>query len=165
MTRSRTRSTGTTLVGEPAPLQFESLPFDHPLYILFSSGTTGLPKAIVHSHGGITIEHFKNHGLSWDLQPRDRLLWFSTTAWMMWNALVSALLLRSAIVMIDGNPVYPDVGFQWRLAEETQATLMGAEPGVSDGLPQGRAAARRAIRPVPIAVDRRGGIAAAAGGL
>ena len=92
------------LLSEPAPLRFEPVAFDHPLYVLFSSGTTGLPKAIVHGHGGQLIEHHKNQGLGWDLKPGGRLQWFSTTAWMMWNALVSALLLRSSIVMLDGDP-------------------------------------------------------------
>jgi acetoacetyl-CoA synthetase len=119
----------TELFAEPAALTFEPVPVSHPLCVLFSSGTTGKPKAIVHSHGGILLEHLKNHALSWDLGPGDRILWFSTTAWMMWNALVSSLLVGASIVMIDGNPLHPDIRWQWRLAAETGATLMGASPG------------------------------------
>ncbi|MCW2757523.1 MAG: acetoacetyl-CoA synthetase, partial [Nocardioidaceae bacterium] len=115
-------------VTDPLP-ETTPVPFDHPLVVLFSSGTTGKPKAIVHGHGGIVLEHLKNHALSWDLGPGDVLLWYSTTAWMMWNALVSALLVGASVVMIDGDPAFPDLGWQWRLAEETGATLMGASPG------------------------------------
>jgi acetoacetyl-CoA synthetase len=116
------------LVSEPALLEFDPVAFDHPLYVLFSSGTTGLPKAIVHGHGGQLIEHHKNQGLGWDLKPGGRLQWFSTTAWMMWNALVSGLLLRSSIVMLDGDPAWPDLLEQWRLAERNRPTVMGVAP-------------------------------------
>ena len=116
------------LIAESAPLEFEQVEFDHPIYVLFSSGTTGLPKPIVHGHGGQLIEHRKNLGLGWDLKPGGRLLWFSTTAWMMWNALVAGLQLRSSIVMLDGDPAWPDLLEQWRLAEELRPTVMGVAP-------------------------------------
>ncbi len=116
------------LTAESAPLEFDPVPFDHPLYVLFSSGTTGLPKPIVHGHGGQLIEHRKNLGLGWDLKPGGRLLWFSTTAWMMWNALVAGLQLRSSIVMLDGDPAWPDLLEQWRLAEELRPSVMGVSP-------------------------------------
>jgi acetoacetyl-CoA synthetase len=116
------------LVSETAPLEFEPVSFDHPVYVLFSSGTTGLPKAIVHGHGGQLVEHLKSQGLIWDLKPGERLQWFTTTAWMMWNALVSCLLLRCSIVMLDGDPNWPDLGELWRSAERNQATVLGVSP-------------------------------------
>jgi len=117
------------LLAVEGPLEFVDVPFDHPLYVLFSSGTTGLPKVIVHSHGGILLEHLKLHGLHLDTRPGDRALWFTTTAWAMWNITISALLVGGSLVLLDGNPLYPDLDEQWRLAAETGATLLGTSPG------------------------------------
>ena len=113
------------LVGEPADLAIDAVPFDHPLYVLYSSGTTGLPKAIVHGHGGILLEHLKMLGLHHDLGPGDRFCWFTTTGWMMWNYLVSGLTVGATVVLVDGDPGHPDLLALWRLAEELELTMLG----------------------------------------
>ena len=108
--------------------EFEQVPFGHPLWVLFSSGTTGLPKAITHSHGGILIEQLKLQTLNMDLRPGDRLFFYTTSGWMMWNFLVSSLLLGVTPLLYDGHPAYPDPGVLWEMAQNAAVTMFGASP-------------------------------------
>ncbi len=110
-------------------LTFEQVPFDHPLWILYSSGTTGIPKAVVQSQGGIVLEHLKILALGMDLKPDDRFFWYTTTGWMMWNLLIGGLLCGTTILLYDGNPGYPDMGVLWKLAQQSGMTFFGTSAG------------------------------------
>jgi acetoacetyl-CoA synthetase len=112
--------------GAPTNIDFEPVSFNHPLWVLYSSGTTGLPKPIVQGHGGILLEHLKMAALHLDLKPGDRFFWYTSTGWMMWNFLVGGLLAGATIVLYNGGPGYPDMNALWALAERTGISYFGA---------------------------------------
>jgi acetoacetyl-CoA synthetase len=113
------------LLIEGGELLFEQVPFDHPLWVVYSSGTTGLPKGLVHGHGGILVESMKFTGLHMDVHPGDRFFWFSTTGWVMWNVLQSSLLVGATPILYDGSPAYPDMEVLWELAAHSEMTALG----------------------------------------
>lgn len=117
------------IVAEPTEPVFEATDFDHPLWVLWSSGTTGTPKGIVHGHGGIVVEFYKAHALNEDLRADDVYYFVTTPSWMVWNYMVGGLLLGCTIVACDGNPAWPDVNGAWRVAEQTGATVLGCGAG------------------------------------
>jgi acetoacetyl-CoA synthetase len=113
------------VVARPAPLEFVRLPFGHPLWIVYSSGTTGLPKAMVHSHGGIVLTHLKTHQLQHDLRTGDRLLFLGGTGWIVWNLLVGGLLCGATITLYDGNPSWPKPETLWKFIDVFHVTHLG----------------------------------------
>lgn len=118
-----------TILGEE-PIEFEEVDFDDPLWVLFSSGTTGLPKGIVHGHGGIVLEHLKTLRLHCDLRAADRFLFVGSTSWMVWNLMVSGLLIGATLVVVDGSPAHPDLDRIWRLVAEEQVAVLGLGAGL-----------------------------------
>ncbi|MFI9401531.1 acetoacetate--CoA ligase [Nocardia sp. NPDC052316] len=113
----------------PAVIETETVDFDHPLWIVFSSGTTGLPKGIVHGHGGVLLEHLKAVALQTDIGPDDTFFWYTSPSWMMWNFQISGLLVGATVVCYDGSPTYPAPDALWRIAAETGTTMLGTSPG------------------------------------
>ncbi len=125
---------GFAAAGSAPVAEFEQLPFNHPLYILYSSGTTGVPKCIVHGAGGTLIQHLKEHQLLCDVQPRDRVFYFTTCGWMMWNWLVTALASEATLLLYDGSPFHPDGNVLFDFADETGMTLFGTSAKFIDAL-------------------------------